>query len=58
LLLPHCISKEFLYYSARPEKSRALLKASCFKFQHYCVEQAKLQFSCLLAIVGSLPNLT
>jgi hypothetical protein len=33
------------------------IKASCFMFKHYRVEQAKLQLSSLLAIVGSIPNL-
>ncbi len=58
LLLPRCVSKEILCFSARPEKIKSFTLrhlVSCSNTT--CVEQAKLQFSCLLAIVGSLPNL-
>ncbi len=58
LLLPRCVSKEILCFSAKPEKIKSFTLrhlVSCSNTT--CVEQAKLQFSCLLAIVGSLPNL-
>jgi hypothetical protein len=58
LLLPRCVSKEICDYCARPEKIKSFTLRHLVSYSNTtCVEQAKLQISCLLAIVGFIPNL-
>jgi hypothetical protein len=57
-LLPHCVSKENFVLGCKARKIKSFtLRHLVSSSNTTCVEQAKLQFSSLLAIVGFIPNL-